>query len=61
MTDVHLPLNLNIESFRGERYASPAIPIPTVRTMLKVSSIDGNMKLILDIDANRGTVKFYTA
>lgn len=27
MTDVHLPLNLNIESFAASSYASPAIPI----------------------------------
>lgn len=59
MTDVHLPLNLNIESFRGEQLRITGDTDLTVRTMLlKVSSIDGNMKLdTLDIDANRGTVK----
>lgn len=59
MTDVHLPLNLNIESFRGEQLRITGDTDLTVRTMLlKVSSIDGNMKLdTLDIDANQGTVK----
>ncbi|AXC68545.1 autotransporter assembly complex protein TamB [Salmonella enterica] len=59
MTDVHLPLNLNIESFRGEQLRVTGDTDLTVRTMLlKVSSIDGNMKLdTLDIDANQGTVK----
>lgn len=55
MTDVHLPLNLNIESFRGEQLRITGDTDLTVRTMLlKVSSIDGNMKLdTLDIDANQ--------
>ncbi len=55
MTDVHLPLNLNIESFRGEQLRITGDTDSTVRTMLlKVSSNDGVMKPgYLDIDANR--------
>lgn len=56
MTDVHLPLNLNIEEFKGEQLRVTGDTDITVRTMLlKVSSIDGNTKLdALDIDSNRG-------
>lgn len=59
MTDVHLPLNLNIEEFRGEQLRVIGDTDLTVHNMLlKVSSIDGNMKLdALDIDSNQGTVK----
>ncbi len=59
MTDVHLPLNLNIEEFRGEQLRVTGDTDLTVHNMLlKVSSIDGNMKLdALDIDSNQGTVK----
>ncbi|HAU5603051.1 TPA: autotransporter assembly complex protein TamB [Citrobacter koseri] len=58
MADVHLPLNLNIEEFKGEQLRVTGDTDLTVRNMLlKVSSIDGNMKLdALDIDANQGTV-----
>ena len=58
MTDVHLPLNLNIEEFRGEQLRVTGDTDLTVHNMLlKVSSIDGNMKLdALDIDSSQGTV-----
>ncbi|MDA8478050.1 autotransporter assembly complex protein TamB [Citrobacter sp. Awk 4] len=58
MTDVHLPLNLNIEEFRGEQLRITGDTDLTVHTMLlKVSSIDGNMKLdALDIDSSQGSV-----
>ena len=58
MTDVHLPLNLNIEAFRGETLRLTGDTDILVRSMLlKVSTIDGNMKLdALDIDSNQGTV-----
>lgn len=58
MTDVHLPLNLNIEEFRGEQLRVTGDTDLIVHNMLlKVSSIDGNMKLdALDIDSNQGTV-----
>ena len=58
MTDVHLPLNLNIEEFRGEQLRLTGDTDITVRTMLlKVSSIDGNTRLdALDIDSNQGTL-----
>ncbi|WOJ30335.1 autotransporter assembly complex protein TamB [Citrobacter koseri] len=58
MADVHLPLNLNIEEFKGEQLRVTGDTDLTVCNMLlKVSSIDGNMKLdALDIDANQGTV-----
>ena len=58
MTDVHLPLNLNIEEFRGEQLRITGDTDLTVHTLLlKVSSIDGNMKLdALDIDSSQGSV-----
>lgn len=58
MTDVHLPLNLNIEEFRGEQLRVTGDTDLIVHNMLlKVSSIDGNMKLdALDIDSNQGVV-----
>ena len=58
MTDVHLPQNLNIEEFRGEQLRVTGDTDLTVHNMLlKVSSIDGNMKLdALDIDSSQGTV-----
>ncbi|HAZ75501.1 MAG TPA: translocation and assembly module TamB, partial [Enterobacteriaceae bacterium] len=58
MTDVHLPLNLNIEEFRGEQLRLTGDTDILVRSLLlKVSSIDGNTRLdALDIDSNQGTV-----
>jgi autotransporter translocation and assembly factor TamB len=58
MTDVHLPLNLNIQSFRGEQLRVTGDTDMTVYNMLlKVSSIDGQMKLdALDIDSDQGKV-----
>ena len=58
MTDVHLPLNLNIEAFKGEQLRITGDTDLTVyNLLLKVSSIDGNMKLdALDIDSSQGTV-----
>lgn len=58
MTDVHLPLNLNIEAFRGEQLRLTGDTDLTVfNLLLKVSSIDGNMKLdAFDIDTNQGSV-----
>ncbi|SFR08789.1 MULTISPECIES: autotransporter assembly complex protein TamB [unclassified Enterobacter] len=58
MTDVHLPLNLNIEEFRGETLRLTGDTDILVRSLLlKVSTLDGNMKLdALDIDSNQGTV-----
>lgn len=58
MTDVHLPLNLNIEEFKGEQLRLTGDTDLTVFNMLlKVSSIEGNMKLdALDIDTNQGSV-----
>jgi len=58
MTDVHLPLNLNIQEFRGEQLRLTGDTDLTVYSLLlKVSSIDGNMKLdALDVDSSQGTV-----
>ncbi|MEX9253309.1 autotransporter assembly complex protein TamB [Pseudenterobacter timonensis] len=58
MTDVHLPLNLNIEEFKGEQLRLTGDTDLTVfNLLLKVSSIDGNMKLdAFDIDTNQGSV-----
>lgn len=58
ITDVHLPLNLNIQSFSGEQLRITGDTDLTVyKMLLKVSSIDGNMKLdTLDIDSSQGTV-----
>jgi translocation and assembly module TamB len=58
MTDVHLPLNLNIEEFSGEQLRLTGDTDLTVyKLLLKVSSIDGNMKLdALDVDSSQGTV-----
>ncbi len=55
---MHLPLNLNIEEFKGEQLRLTGDTDLTVFNMLlKVSSIDGNMKLdALDIDTNQGAV-----
>lgn len=51
MTDVHLPLNLNIQAFRGEQLRLTGdTDITIYNLLLKVSSIDGQMKL----DAGRG-------
>ncbi|WP_333499742.1 autotransporter assembly complex protein TamB [Kluyvera sp. CHPC 1.2972] len=58
MADIHLPLNLNIESFSGEQLRITGDTDLTVyKMLLKVSSIDGNMKLdTLDVDSSQGTV-----
>lgn len=58
MTDVHLPLNLNIQEFRGEQLRLTGDTDLTVYSLLlKVSSSDGNMKLdALDVDSSQGTV-----
>ena len=58
MVDVHLPLNLNVESFSGEQLRITGDTDLTVyKMLLKVSSIDGNMKLdALDVDSSQGTV-----
>ncbi|KNC93102.1 autotransporter assembly complex protein TamB [Trabulsiella odontotermitis] len=58
MTDVHLPLNLNIQEFRGEQLRLTGDTDLTVFNMLlKVSSIDGNTRLdALDIDSSQGSV-----
>ncbi len=55
---MHLPLNLNIEEFKGEQLRVTGDTDITVSTMLlKVSSIDGNTKLdALDIDSSQGIV-----
>ncbi|AGN86886.1 autotransporter assembly complex protein TamB [Enterobacter sp. R4-368] len=59
MTDVHLPLNLNIEEFRGEQLRLTGDTDILVRSLLlKVSSIDGQMKLdALNVDSNQGQVR----
>lgn len=58
MADVHLPLNLTIQAFRGEQLRLTGDTDITVRNMLlKVSSVDGMTKLdALDIDSSQGTV-----
>ncbi len=58
MVDVHLPLNLNIQEFRGEQLRLTGDTDMTVyNLLLKVSSIDGQMKLdALDVDSDRGKV-----
>lgn len=54
---MHLPLNLNIEEFKGEQLRVTGDTDITVSTMLlKVSSIDGNTKLDApDIDSSQGS------
>lgn len=58
MTDVHLPVNLNIEEFRGERLRLTGDTDVMVNSLLlKVSSSDGQMSLdTLDIDSDKGQV-----
>jgi len=58
MADVHLPLNLNIEAFRGEQLRLTGDTDLTVyKMLLKVSSIDGDLKLdALDVDSSQGSV-----
>ncbi|KZR03151.1 translocation and assembly module TamB [Klebsiella aerogenes] len=58
MVDVHLPLNLNIQEFRGEQLRLTGDTDMTVyNLLLKVSSIDGQMKLdALDVDSDQGKV-----
>lgn len=55
MVDVHLPLNLNIQEFRGEQLRLTGDTDMTVyNLLLKVSSIDGQMKLdALDVDSDQ--------
>ncbi|WP_142502865.1 translocation/assembly module TamB domain-containing protein [Klebsiella sp. 2680] len=59
MADVHLPLNLNIQAFRGEQLRLTGDTDMTIYTLLlKVSSTDGQMKLdALDVDSDQGNVK----
>ena len=58
MTDVHLPLNLNIQAFRGEQLRLTGdTDITIYNLLLQVSSIDGQMKLdALDVDSDQGKV-----
>ncbi|VTN13434.1 Uncharacterised protein [Raoultella terrigena] len=58
MADVHLPLNLNIEEFRGEQLRITGDTDMTIYSLLlKVSSIDGQMKLdTLNVDSDQGKV-----
>lgn len=58
MTDVHLPLNLNIQEFRGENLRLTGDTDLLVSSLLlKVSSYDGNLKLdALDVDSSQGLV-----
>ena len=59
MADVHLPVNLNIEEFRGERLRLAGDTELMVRSLLlKVRSDDGQMKIdALDVDTDRGQLK----
>ncbi|MDO1900696.1 hypothetical protein Q2374_27765, partial [Escherichia coli] len=54
VTDVRLPLNLNIEEFKGQQLRVTGDTDIAVRTkLLEVRSIDGNTKLgALDIDSS---------
>ncbi|OAT27704.1 YtfN family protein [Buttiauxella brennerae ATCC 51605] len=58
MTDVHLPLNLNIQEFRGANLRLTGDTDLLVSSLLlKVSSIDGSLKLdALDVDSSQGLV-----
>ncbi|NDJ59143.1 translocation/assembly module TamB [Enterobacteriaceae bacterium 4M9] len=58
MTDVNLPVNLNIQEFRGERLRLTGDTDVMVNSLLlKVSSSDGQMSLdTLDIDSDKGIV-----
>ncbi len=58
MTDVHLPVNLNIQEFRGERLRLTGDTDVMVNSLLlKVTSNDGQMTLdTLDIDSDKGQV-----
>ncbi|AIR64973.1 autotransporter assembly complex protein TamB [Cedecea neteri] len=58
MTDVNLPVNLNIQEFRGARLRLTGDTDLLVNSLLlKVSSIDGNLKLdALDVDSSQGLV-----
>lgn len=58
MTDVHLPVNLNIQEFRGEQLRLTGDTDITVNNLLlKVTSTDGQMRLdALDIHADQGLV-----
>lgn len=58
MTDVHLPLNLNIEDFQAKsmRLTGDA-DVLVSRMQLKVSSQEGQTRIdTLDIDSNQGTL-----
>lgn len=56
MTDVNLPVNLNIQAFRGARlHLTGDTDLMVNSLLLKVSSIDGNLKLdALDVDSSQG-------
>ncbi len=58
MADVHLPVNLNIQEFRGERLRLTGDTDVMVNSLLlKVTSNDGQMSLdTLDIDSDKGQV-----
>ncbi|MTD41233.1 translocation and assembly module TamB [Erwinia sp. CPCC 100877] len=58
MTDVHLPVNLNIQSFKGEQLRMTGdTDLMVNHLLLKVSSSDGHMNIdALDIDSDRGKV-----
>ncbi|MBV4413606.1 translocation/assembly module TamB [Enterobacteriaceae bacterium YMB-R22] len=58
MTDVDLPVNLNIQAFRGERLRLTGdVDLMVNSLLLKVSSSNGRMSLdTLDIDTDKGTV-----
>lgn len=58
MTDVHLPVNLNIQEFRGERLRLTGDTDVMVNSLLlKVSSSDGQMSIdTFDIDSDKGLV-----
>jgi translocation and assembly module TamB len=58
MTDVHLPLNLNIQEFRGSQlHLTGDTDLLVSSLLLKVSSIDGSLKLdALDVDSSQGLV-----
>ncbi len=58
MTDVHLPVNLNIQSFKGEQLRMTGdTDLMVHNLLLKVSSSDGHMKIdTLDIDSDQGKV-----
>ncbi|WP_058912565.1 autotransporter assembly complex protein TamB [Entomohabitans teleogrylli] len=58
MADVNLPVNLTIERFQAEQLRLTGDTDITVRSLLlKVSSVDGQMRLeTLDVDSSEGTL-----